>query len=113
MVSIPAFTAHRDPAVFTSPAVYLPERWLGEAGKQLHKYTLTFSAGGRVCIGKNITMLEQSLLVAAVVRKYDFELPSSDWKMQWEEHFNMWPKALPLVFRPRSVGGSVVWTGFQ
>ena len=78
-----------------------PERWLGEEAKNFQKYILTFSAGGRVCIGKNITYLEQSLLVAALVRRYDFELPSQAWKMEWEEYFNSWPKQLPVRFTRR------------
>lgn len=106
MVSIPAFTAHRDPSIFPQPDAFYPERWLGDGGKAFQKHILTFSAGGRVCIGKNITLLEQSMLIAAMVRRYDFALPSPGWVMQWEEHFNMWPRSLPLVFRQRKVTGT-------
>jgi cytochrome P450 len=101
MVSVSPFIAHRDPNVFPNPTSFVPERWLEEKSKDFSKYILTFSAGGRICIGKNIAYLEQTLLVAAVVRKYDFLLPSFAWQMGWEEYFNTWPKSLPLVFSYR------------
>lgn len=107
LVSVPAYTVHRDPIVFPEPEAFRPERWIDEKAKSFQKYILTFSAGGRVCIGKNITYLEQSLLVAEIVRKFDFELPDENWEMEWEEHFNLWPKCLPLKFSRRD--GTSSW----
>ena len=101
MVSVAPFVVHRDPTVFPEPNAFVPERWLDGKSKDLQKYFFTFSAGARVCIGKNLSYLEQSVLVAAVVRRYDFGLPSADWTMEWEEYFNTWPKRLPLEFRHR------------
>lgn len=101
MVSVSPFIAHRDPNVFPDPESFLPERWLDGKSKDFAKYILTFSAGGRVCIGKNIAYLEQTLLVASIVRRYDFSLVSKDWSMEWEEYFNTWPTSLPLSFRLR------------
>lgn len=101
-VSVPAFVSHRNPAIYPDPESFIPERWLGECGKELQRYNMAFSAGGRVCIGKNIAYIELSMALAALVRRYTFALPSEDWKVQWEEHFNMWPTALPLVLRRRA-----------
>jgi cytochrome P450 len=98
MVSVSPFVAHRDPALFPNPTSFVPERWLDEKSKEFSKYILTFSAGGRICIGKNIAYLEQTILVAAIVRRYQFSLPSPTWQMGWEEYFNTWPRSLPLRF---------------
>ncbi|KAK3076034.1 hypothetical protein LTR53_000079 [Teratosphaeriaceae sp. CCFEE 6253] len=95
-VSVPAYVAHRDPVVFPEPEEFRPERWLGESGKLSQRYSLTFSQGGRVCIGKNITYIEQTMLVAAMVRRYNFVLPYEPWEVEWEEYFNLYPKSLPL-----------------
>lgn len=42
-----------DPAIFTDPNVFKPERWLDtEASKHLDKHLISFSRGTRGCIGK-------------------------------------------------------------
>ena len=53
-VSVSSFVAHRDPKLFPDPDDYNPDRWLGEAGKDLGPYFIAFSAGARGCIGRNI-----------------------------------------------------------
>lgn len=74
-VSISAYVAHRDEKIFPEPETYKPERWLGEKGKTLQPYFVAFSAGARGCIGRNISYLEQTVLLSSVVRRYEFELP--------------------------------------
>lgn len=49
-VSMSALVAHRDPKIFPEPETYNPDRWLGEAGKELGPYFIAFSAGARGCI---------------------------------------------------------------
>lgn len=95
-VSMSSFVAHRDEKVFPEPETYRPERWLGEEGKRLQPYFLTFSAGARGCIGRNISYLEQLVLTASMVRRYEFALPSPAWEQVRHEHFNHNPGALPL-----------------
>lgn len=103
-VSMSSYVAHRDEAVFPDPERYLPERWLGDEGKQLQPYFVVFSAGARGCIGSNISYLEQLVLTATMVHRYDFGLPSPGWEQQWYEHFNMNPGPLPLKIRRRQKG---------
>lgn len=104
LVGVPAYVAHRDPDVFPEPETFCPERWLGEAAKDFQKYYIAFSAGARGCIGRNISYLEQHVLVAALVMRYDMELADPDFEMVWEERFNLWPKALPIKFTRRKSG---------
>lgn len=73
-VSISALVAHRDESVFPDPESFIPERWLGEKGKQIQSSFITFSAGSRGCIGRNISYLEQTVLIASLVHRYDFAL---------------------------------------
>lgn len=95
-VSISAYVAHRNETVFPDPEEFIPERWLGEGGKQLQGSFITFSAGARGCIGRNISYLEQTVLVASLVHNYDLALPSANWNLERVEHFQQVPKELPL-----------------
>ncbi|KAL1648703.1 hypothetical protein SLS58_001877 [Diplodia intermedia] len=100
-VGVPAYTAHRDPSLFPDPEEYRPERWLGDKTSEMQAAFIPFSAGSRGCIGRNITYLEQTVLMATLVRRYDFELPSPDWELEREEAFNVWPGSMPLKVKLR------------
>lgn len=102
-VSISAFVAHRDESVFPNPETYYPERWLGEEGKALQPYFVAFSAGARGCIGRNISYLEQTVLLASVLRRYDFELLHPGWEPERRETMNLHLGQLPLKIRHRSI----------
>tara|TARA_R110002003_G_scaffold110_3_gene9265 strand:+ start:5635 stop:7068 length:1434 start_codon:yes stop_codon:yes gene_type:complete len=87
-VAMSAMVAHRVESVFPQADKYIPERWLGEEGKSLQPYFLSFSAGARGCIGRNISYLEQTVVLASVLRRYEFALSSPDWEMQRLETMN-------------------------
>lgn len=101
-VGVPAYTAHRNPKLFPHPEIYYPERWLKEMDKDAKTSFIPFSAGARGCIGRNITYIEQTMLVASLIQRYDFALPSPDWQLDHEEAFNLWPGPMPLSIRKRS-----------
>ncbi|KAM0545314.1 hypothetical protein ACHAPJ_011386 [Fusarium lateritium] len=100
-VGVPAYTAHRNPQLFPEPESYLPERWLEEMHPDAKTAFIPFSAGARGCIGRNITYIEQMVLIASLVQRYDFELPSADWNLSHEEAFNLWPGPMPLKISKR------------
>ncbi|KAH8163430.1 hypothetical protein CIB48_g4838 [Xylaria polymorpha] len=81
-VSISAYVAHRDESVFPDPERFNPDRWLGEKGKELQPYFITFSAGARGCIGRNISYLEQTVLLASVVHRYELAFPHPEWEQR-------------------------------
>ena len=105
-VSISAYTAHRDPAVFVDPETHKPERWLAKGSdrsKEMLAVFIPFSAGARGCIGINVSALLQMCCVATLVYWYEFELEVEGWEMEFEEWFNLWPVRLPLRVRKREV----------
>ncbi|KAF4997551.1 hypothetical protein FGRMN_3756 [Fusarium graminum] len=70
---------HKDPELFESPEEFKPERWLGDEGKALDHWLVSFSKGTRDCIGKNLAFTEMHLILANVFMTYDIELcPGSD-----------------------------------
>jgi cytochrome P450 len=83
-----AYLQHNDPAVFPDPAIFQPERWLGENGAGLDKYLVSFGKGTHGCIGSTFAWAQLYLTLAAVHRRFDFDLePISDWDMEYEDHF--------------------------
>lgn len=86
-VSISALVAHRDEAAFPNADKYIPERFLGEKGKELQSSFIAFSAGARGCIGRNISYLEQTVCLASVVYRYEFAL-AKGFELKREETMN-------------------------
>ncbi|KAF2475056.1 cytochrome P450 monooxygenase [Lindgomyces ingoldianus] len=95
-VAISAFVAHRNEVQFPQADKYIPERWLGEQGKALQPYFLAFSAGARGCIGRNISYLEQTVVLASVLRRYGFALSRPDWEIERLETMNWLLGEMPV-----------------
>ncbi|OJI96132.1 hypothetical protein ASPVEDRAFT_118953 [Aspergillus versicolor CBS 583.65] len=76
----------RDKGVYGEDAdEFRPERWLDadpERLKEMERSSLAFGAGSRVCIGKNISMMEMSKLIPQLFRAFDIVLvaPEKDLK---------------------------------
>ncbi|EOA91723.1 uncharacterized protein SETTUDRAFT_152774 [Exserohilum turcica Et28A] len=68
---------HFDKQVFGDDAdEFRPERWLvsEEQWKAMDKCLLTFGAGTRTCVGKNISLVELHTLVPEVLRHFKLEM---------------------------------------
>lgn len=100
-VGMSAFVAHRNAEIYPEPDKYIPERWLGEAGKELGPYFIAFSAGARGCIGRNISYLEQTVTLASVLHRYNIELAKPGFEPERLESNNLHPSELPVRFRKR------------
>jgi cytochrome P450 len=72
------WVTHIDPNVYGPDAqVFKPERWIDSSPEQvkgMERSWMPFGHGSRTCIGKNISILEISVLVPQLVRHFDFEL---------------------------------------
>ncbi|EFX05103.1 cytochrome p450 monooxygenase [Grosmannia clavigera kw1407] len=102
-VSISAWVAHRDPVVFPDPERFMPERWLGDEARELQSGFVAFSTGARGCIGRNISYLEQTVLLASVVHRYELALPSENWEPERWETTNYMMKEMPVKVWRREV----------
>ncbi|RAK94263.1 cytochrome P450 [Aspergillus costaricaensis CBS 115574] len=86
-VSMSARMIHFDPDIFPKPDEFNPERWIGESGKTLDKWNVTFSKGTRSCIGINLAYLELYICLANIFNKTQIELYQTDEKaMEWSDH---------------------------
>ena len=102
-VGMSALVAHRNEAQFPQADKYIPERWLGEEGKNLQPYFLAFSAGARGCIGRNISYLEQTVVLASMLRRYEFALPHPNWEIERLETMNWILGEMPVKVWRREV----------
>ncbi|KAL7907296.1 cytochrome P450 [Trichoderma velutinum] len=100
LVGVPAYTAHRNP-LFSNSEQYQPERWLEDGIKETQGTFIPFSTGARGCIGRNISYIEQTVLLATLVQRYDLNLVDPEGDLDHEEAFNLWPGPLQLKIRRR------------
>jgi cytochrome P450 len=64
------YEIHRHPDFWTSPAEFIPERFLDENTKFSKNY-FPFGAGPRMCIGNNFAMYEMILAIIALVEQFE------------------------------------------
>lgn len=89
-VSMTIYAARRDETIFPDPEQFNPHRWMEvEERKRMEPYFIPFSAGARGCIGRNISYLEQTVVLASLVHRYDFTLPNPRWELKRHEAFNV------------------------
>lgn len=102
-VSMTTYTAHHDPTVFPEPERYNPHRWMdAHERKKMEPYFIPFSTGGRGCLGRNISYLEQYIVLATLVHRYEFALPRPDFELKRFEAFNLQIGELPVKIWRRS-----------
>jgi cytochrome P450 len=70
-VSLAQWSVHRDARWFDSPLEFRPERWEGDLAKRLHRFAyFPFGGGPRQCIGNNFALMEATLLLATIARRF-------------------------------------------
>jgi cytochrome P450 len=86
------WTLQRDARYFDDPLEFRPDRWTAEFERALPKYAyFPFGGGPRRCIGDQFAMMEATLILATIARKYRLEvLPNHP--------IEYWPS---ITLRPR------------
>ncbi|ETS84549.1 hypothetical protein PFICI_02574 [Pestalotiopsis fici W106-1] len=78
IVGVNTWVEHRNPKIWGDDASeFKPERWLIDDAEKLsfmNRHWIPFGVGSRVCIGKNISLLEMQKLIPRVIRKFDLEI---------------------------------------
>ena len=85
IVGINPWVLQHDPDVYEDPETFLPERWLNadaEKLAQMEASFISFGAGSRTCVGKNISLMEMQKVIPQLLRRYAIELedPKAEWK---------------------------------
>ncbi|GKT70702.1 P450 monooxygenase [Colletotrichum tofieldiae] len=100
IVGANAAVLHRNRHIFGEDAdEFRPERWLGdeEKVKIMDRHLLTFGAGARTCIGKNISIMEMCKLVPQVLRQFELEWASDE--SEWDVQTYWFAKQMGLLVR--------------
>ncbi|RWA06751.1 hypothetical protein EKO27_g8359 [Xylaria grammica] len=71
VVGMNHITIHFNKDIFKRPEEFLPERWIGDGGKELNQWLLTFSKGRTDCIGKTLAYAEMHLLLGNLFARYE------------------------------------------
>ncbi len=76
-VAAAEWIVHRDRRWYPDPEAFDPDRWLPERAQAIPRFAyFPFGGGPRVCIGNHFAMLEATLLLAVLLRRYHFEVQS-------------------------------------
>ncbi|KAH7024893.1 cytochrome P450 [Microdochium trichocladiopsis] len=101
LIHVYSNAAYRDPANFTDPDSFHPERWLKPAHPQhdarfdsdKKEVFKPFSFGARDCIGKNLAYAEMRVIASRLVYNFDFKLlPGQDDWMAKQPNTLLWLK---------------------
>jgi len=74
-VAMAQWVVHRDPRWYDAPEEFQPERWEGDLLKRLPRFAyFPFGGGPRQCIGNTFALMEATLILATIARKFRFRL---------------------------------------
>ncbi|XP_047454983.1 steroid 21-hydroxylase [Mugil cephalus] len=69
------FGAHHDPAVWSDPYSFKPERFLERGGGGSTRALIPFGGGARLCLGESVAKMELFLFTAYLLRDFQFIPP--------------------------------------
>jgi cytochrome P450 len=73
-VYVSPWVMHRDPRWFADPQSFRPERWDGDLARELPRFAyMPFGGGPRICIGSRFAVMEATLILALVARRFRLE----------------------------------------
>lgn len=79
--------------LFPEPESFAPERFLGDFEKQLPRCAyFPFGAGPRVCIGTHFALMEGHVLLAALLRRFRFDLVDPKAKIEMDSLVTLRPR---------------------
>jgi cytochrome P450 len=103
-ISWSMLAAGRDPEVYTNPEVFLPERWLDKSKETTSLPMIDFGSGPHRCLGEHLSMLEATLMLALLLRNFDWELVNGRSSLEeLQQNLLIYPSdKMPVRFRLRN-----------
>ncbi|XP_053204525.1 ecdysone 20-monooxygenase-like [Panonychus citri] len=91
----------KHPDYFDEPETFRPERWLGDARRAIHPFSLlTFGLGNRMCAGRRMSEIELYIATAKIILKY--KLLSETPKLLLKQDFIIIPEnQIKIRLEPR------------
>lgn len=98
------WATQRDPRFYEDPLKFNPERWTPDFEAQLPKYAyFPFGGGPRACIGASFAMMEIILVLAAMGRRFRFEVVSDHPVTIWPAMSLRPEDGIKIVVRDRAI----------
>ncbi len=92
---------HRHKKYWDKPDHFIPERFMPDAPKPIKFSYIPFSAGPRVCLGKNFGIVESVLTIAMLAQRFRLSMPMGT-KVEHECRLTLRPKGrLPMKVNVR------------
>jgi cytochrome P450 len=96
--------AGRDPEVYPHSEEFLPERWLDKNKESSSLPMIDFGSGPHRCLGEHLSMLEAMVMLALLLRYFDWELVNGRTSLeQLQQNLLIYPSdGMPMRFRLRN-----------
>ncbi|MDZ8055325.1 MAG: cytochrome P450 [Aulosira sp. ZfuVER01] len=96
--------AGRDPEVYANPEEFLPERWLDQSKETTSLPMIDFGSGPHRCLGEHLSMLEATVMLALLLRHFDWELVNGRASLkELQQNLLIYPAdKMPVRFRLRN-----------
>ena len=102
LIVVAPYVLHRHQLLWDRPDVFDPSRFMPEARSAVPRFAyLPFGIGPRICIGASFALQEATIVLAALVQRFDTELlpEAKVWPLQ---KITLRPAfGLPMRVRPR------------
>ena len=92
-VLLSIYSMHRHPDFWTSPDEFLPERFAPGAS---YRAFMPFGAGPRTCVGRRLGILEATITLAAMLRRFHFA-PVRGWQPDTSASLTLQPASGPWL----------------
>ncbi|KAM0226793.1 hypothetical protein ACHAP5_012315 [Fusarium lateritium] len=100
IVSVPAYTIHRDPRYWESALDFRPERW--ETLNPEKAPWIPFSSGQFSCPGRNLAFLELRMVLSRIALRYNLAFPAGEdgerFDREAKDTFTLNVPQLPIIF---------------
>ncbi len=103
LVFVIVYSIHHDARWFPDPEAFRPERFAPEHEGEIpeHAY-LPFGLGPRACIGRRFALMEGTLVLAELIRRFELQLTDPSFEPELETQLTLHPRnGLHLRFKPR------------
>lgn len=77
-ITISPWVVHRHSHYWDHPDFFDPDRFVGEDPKKTLKYFVPFGRGPRMCLGASLASIQGTLILARLLKKYDFEIANTE-----------------------------------
>ena len=96
--------AGRDPETYPQPDQFWPDRWLSEDRQTPPPPMIDFGSGPHRCLGEHLAMLESTLMLAYLLRHFDWELVNGRSSVEnLKQNLLIYPvDRMPVYLRRRS-----------